>query len=830
MFYVGPKKKLEASNLILVLPQEKSSIISAIIKLGLLLYLPYRRSVLINYLDNLMGVMVRIVWRSLLGISVLLIFFGVIGLLYIESTLPSVDSLRDVRLKVPLRIFSQDGKLIAEFGEGRRNPVSLEQVPKDLINAVLATEDRRFYEHPGVDLRGLVRASVKLLVSSSIKEGGSTITMQVARNFFLTRKKTFTRKISEILLSFKIEKELSKDEILELYLNKIYFGKRAYGVAAAAEVYYGIPVEELSLDQIAMLAGLPQAPSTINPLHDPKAAFKRRKHVLDRMLSYHFITQEEYDAAVDTPLPTKYHGRQIEVDAPYVAEMVRQELFSRYGEEVYDLGFEVITTINSQHQTAANHALQKALLEYDQRHGYRKPTKKLSLSQHKTPEEELENWLRELKKEPSYGEILPGAVIHVEENQVSVLRQDGQYITIPWKGLSWAKLQLQNYRLGSAPQKPADVVSVGDVIYTQPFENQTWKMVQIPEASGAFVSLDADTGAYLALVGGFDYHLSSFNRVIQAERLPGSNFKPFLYAAALEEGYTLASVINDAPVVYTDPMTGVTWRPQNATKKFYGPTRLRISLSKSQNMVTIRLLRSIGVEKVIDFFVDRFGFNREKLPPYLSLALGTAEITPLEITVGYCVFANGGYRVTPHLIKKIVDYRGNIIDEPLPPKSVKTLDSKTAFLITSALQDAIQKGTGRRAKRIGRQDLAGKTGTTNEWLDAWYSGYNRDVVATAWMGFDEPRSLKEYGSMAALPMWMYYMESILKDKPEHTLKPPPGIISAKIDPTTGLLARDSQEDAIYEFFTEDTLPKQTPSGNQASTNAQTSSEEVEALF
>ncbi len=764
-----------------------------------------------------MKALIPIIRRSLFGTCCLILLMGAIGILYLESTLPSVDLLKDVRLKVPLKIFSNDGKLIAEFGEGRRSPVTLEQIPQDLINAVLATEDRRFYEHPGVDIRGIARASLSLLLSSSMKQGGSTITMQVARNFFLTRKKTFSRKISEILLSLKIEKELSKNEILELYLNKIYFGKRAYGIAAAAEVYYGTTVDQLSLDQIAMLAGLPQAPSTINPLYNPTAAYKRRKHVLSRMLTYNFITQTQYENAVDVPLPKKYHGRVSEVKAPYIAEMIRQDLISQYGESVYDLGYEVFTTIDSHQQAAANNALQRALLEYDQRHGYRKPKIHFTLSRNKTPEQEIDNWLQKLKKISNFGEILPGAVVSVETTQVTVLLQNGNYIEVPWKGLSWARQQLKGYHVGAAPKTPEDILQIGDVIYVQPILND-WKMVQIPEVGGAIIALEADTGAILALVGGFDYHLSSFNRATQAERLPGSNFKPFLYAAALADDYTLASVINDAPVVHTDPMTDVTWRPQNDSKKFYGPTRLRQSLIRSQNMVTIRLLRSIGVEKAIDFFVDRFGFNRKKLPPYLSLALGTAEITPLEITAGYCVLANGGNRVTPHLIKKIVDYQGNLIDEPKAPEPIAKLDPKISFLITSTLQDAIQKGTGRRAKQLGRKDLAGKTGTTNGWLDAWYSGYNRDIVATAWLGFDEPRSLKEYGSQAALPMWIYFMESALKNKPEHTLSPPPGIVSAKIDPTTGLLANEGQEDAVYEFFIEKKLPGNTPPGESSTKN------------
>lgn len=753
-----------------------------------------------------MGILFRIISRSLFGILALLSVLVVLGVFYLESTLPSVDMLKDMRLQVPLRIFANDGKLIAEYGEERRNPITLNQVPKDLINAVLATEDRRFYEHPGVDLRGLMRAAVNLLSSSSLKQGGSTITMQVARNFFLSRKKTFTRKLSEILLALKIEKELTKDEILELYLNKIYFGKRAYGIAAAAEVYYGTTVEKLTLDQIAMLAGLPQSPSNINPLHDPEAAYKRRKHVLDRMLSYDFITQTQYNDALNVPLPTKYHSRSTDIEAGYIGEMVRQDLYARYGEAIYALGYEVYTTIDSQYQAAANQALKRALLEYDQRHGYRKTKIHFKLSRQKNSEQELEHWMQELKEIPSYGRLLPGIVMRVEESKISVLLQDGRYITIPWAGLSWARTQLKGYRLGASPKKAADIVSMGDVIYTQETTDQSWRIAQIPEVGGAFVALNPDTGGILALVGGFDYTLSSFNRATQTERQPGSNFKPFVYATALAEGYTLASIINDAPIVYTDPVTGVVWQPHNDKEKIYGPTRLRVSLARSQNMVTVRLMQALGVKKVIDF-AEQFGFKREKLPPYLSLALGAAQITPLEMAAGYSVFANGGNRITPHLIKSIKDYQGNLIYEAPTPPPVNAISPQIAYLITSALQSAIESGTGQRAKSLGRTDLAGKTGTTNDWMDAWYSGYNRDVVATAWVGFDEYRSLKEYGGMAALPMWMYFMEAVLKDKPEHAPSPPPGIVSLKIDPNSGLLARDGQPNAISELFTEENLPK-----------------------
>ncbi len=729
-----------------------------------------------------------IIRRAFIGTLAVMVVLVIAGAAYLETTLPSVEMLKDMRLQVPLRVYSNDGKLIAEFGEARRTPITLNQVPKDLINAILAAEDRRFYDHAGVDIRGLMRAGVRLMSNVSVTQGGSTITMQVARNYFLTRKKTFIRKFSEILLALKIEKEFTKDEILELYLNKIYFGKRAYGVAAAAEVYYGTTVEDLTLDQIAMIAGLPQAPSSLNPLHDKAAAYKRRKYVLEQMLSYDFITQAQYNSAINAPLPTRYHGRTVELEAPYIAEMVRQELFDRYGEAIYTLGYEVTTTVNSEYQNVANYALRRALLEYDQRHGYRAKNKlpSFTLPRNKSIENMTDEWTEKLSEIPAYGNLFPGVVTRFEGSKISVLLQDGQIIQIPSSGYSWARASFK----------------VGDVIYAQQmWDQKTWRFGQIPDAAAAFVVLKPQDGSILALVGGFDYNLSNFNRAAQAERQPGSSFKPFLYAAALADGYTLASVFNDAPVTYVDPVTGVAWHPHNASGRFYGPTRLRVALSKSQNLVTVRVLQAVGVNEAIDY-IERFGFDRSKMPPVLSLALGVSNFTPLQMAAGYSVFANGGNRVTPHVIKSIRDYQGNLVDEPPPPPPVEAIGPQIAYLITSALQDTIQKGTAQRAKRLGRHDLAGKTGTTNDWFDAWFSGYNRDLVATAWMGFDEPKSLREYGGVAALPMWIYFMEEVLRGKPEHPPLMPPGVVTVKIDPSSGRLGG-----SMYEVFTEETVPK-----------------------
>lgn len=765
-----------------------------------------------------MGLLFRIIYRSLLGIFSLLVIVVLMAVAYIETTLPSVDSIKDMSLAVPLKIFSSDGKLIGLFGEERRTPISLEEVPPMLINAVLATEDRRFYDHPGVDFRGLIRAGFKVLSNASMKQGGSTITMQVARNYFLTRKKTIIRKISEILLALKIEKEFTKDQILELYLNKIYFGKRAYGVQAAAEAYYGATIDQLTLAQMAMLAGLPQAPSSINPLHDPEAALKRRKYVLDHMLAYEFITSDEYQKAIDEPLSAIYHTRHLELEAPYVAEMVRQDLFARYGEEIYTLGYEVYTTIDSQQQIAANNALRHALMNYDQRHGYRKARYRCGLPRKKKVVDVQHEWLAEIKTVPTAGNLFPAVVTQINDNNASVLLQSGATITIPWEGLAWTRAY-----------SVRDILSLGDVVYVQETKPKTWKLSQIPEVAGAFVSLEPDTGAILSLVGGFDYNISKFNRAAQAKRQMGSSFKPFLYAAGLAEGFTLASVLNDAPLTYVDPVTGSVWRPHNYSNKFYGPTRLRVSLKRSQNMVTVRLLQAITVKTAIDY-IERFGIDRSKLPSFLSLALGIAELTPLEAAAGYCVFANGGYRVSPHLIKTIKDYEGNLIADLSTPPPEPAITAQVAYLITSALQDVIQSGTGVKAKTLGRSDLAGKTGTTNDFMDAWFSGYNRDVVATAWVGFDAIKSLgdKQTGGVVALPMWMEFMEAVLKDKPEAPPPEPPGIVSVYINPSTGLLAREGQN-AISELFSEDTVPTSTSSNTPTPSSSWWSEEDLDPV-
>lgn len=778
--------------------------------------------------------------RVLVSTSVAGLCALVVIILYTNAQLPTVNVLEEIQLQVPLKIYTADGKLIGEYGEKRRTPIAIKDVPPILKNAILATEDRRFYEHNGVDLRGMARATLHLLASGTKAQGASTITMQVARNFFLTRKKTFGRKLNEVLLAMKIEKELSKDQILELYLNKIYFGKRAYGVQAAAQVYYGTTVDKLDLAQIAMIAGLPQAPSAINPINNPEAALKRRSHVLKRMLHYGFINETEYEKAMDAPVATSYHGRVVDMAAPHVAEMARKELVEKFGPDIYTSGFSAYTTIDSRLQDFAIHAVQGGLLEYDKRHGYRGAVAKLTIPS-KGGINSTE-WADQLHAYPRTALTTPAAVLAVSDNSIQVVMPNRQQVSISFESMRWAKKQLTAVRLGPDPQSPQEIVSVGDVIYVEPAENG-WAFSQLPEIEGALVALHPKNGALLAMVGGFDFNLSHFNRATQATRQPGSNFKPFVYAAALEHGFTAASIINDAPVVYRDDSIDEAWRPQNDTRRFYGPTRLRVGLTKSRNLVSIRLLQALGISRALKV-IERFGFERRNMPRSLSLALGTATTSPLDICTGYAAFANGGYKITPHIIQRLVDTQDKVVFEANPPtvcpecqrlaeqdinpfttetnsidqlvetpanqtntaSAPRIISPQTSYIMTSILQDAIQTGTGRLARALKRMDLAGKTGTTNNKMDAWYTGYNQSLVASVWVGFDEPRTVDEYGSQAALPIWMKFMGDALEGVPETRPEQPRGLVTVKIDPATGLLARPGQANAIFEIFRQETVP------------------------
>jgi len=764
--------------------------------------------------------MIKRLLPSLISFCFLIIIGLGFFILHLSNKLPSVETLRNTELEVPLRIYSADGSLIAEFGNERRIPMQIKDIPTDLIHAVLATEDQRFYQHSGVDYVGLVRAGVHVLLAGSKSQGGSTITMQVARNFFLTREKTYTRKINEILLAIKIEHELSKDQILELYLNKVFLGYRAYGVASAAQVYYGKSLSELSLAQYAMIAGLPQAPSAINPIANPTAAKARRQHVLDRMYELDYIDKNAYEAALAEPLDAYYHGGQTQTKAPFVAEMVRQDLLTILGDEAYSRGLQVYTTIDSRMQQAANLAVRTGLLAYDQRHGFRKPTQNLSGTK---------DWPATLKKLPTINQLQPAAITTVEDKSVKAQLPWGDIVTIKWEGLSWARRDLGNGRVTYPPKKAADILATGDVIYLDKQPDETWRLAQTPQAQSALVALNPQNGAILALVGGFNFYDKPFNRVTQATLQPGSNLKPFIYSAGLANGLTAASVINDAPIVIRQPMQEV-WRPQNDNLTFNGPMRLREALVRSRNMVSIRILQSVGINKTIDYLA-RFGFDPKKMPHGLSLALGTPNVTPLEVVTAYAVFANGGYKVQPYFIDKILDREGKVVfkaqpytvctgcddasnsavaSEIQPPQRIapRVIDAQNAYIMTDILKDVIARGTSRGAKSLQRTDIAGKTGTTNEFMDGWFSGYNPDVVASVWIGFDKPRSLNEYGAQAALPIWRDFMAVALEGKPEHNLPEPSGLVRATIDPTTGLLAYPGEPHVFSEIFTQGTMPTQ----------------------
>ncbi|HAT2008289.1 TPA: penicillin-binding protein 1A [Legionella pneumophila] len=761
-------------------------------------------------------------WRkglwALMSLFFLLIVAGSLLYLYLESQLPNVDSLKTVQLQVPLQIFSKEGLLIQEYGEKKRIPVTYDEIPPTLIHALIATEDQRFFEHPGVDVMGLGRAAVSMLKTGTKSQGGSTITMQVARNFFLSRKKTFLRKFNEIMLAIKIDRELSKEKILELYLNRVYLGNRAYGVGAAAMVYFGKSLKDLNLAELAMIAGLPQAPSTQNPIANPLAAKKRRDHVLERLLEEHYINEEQYQNAVNQPITAKYHGTNIKVKAPYVAEMIRQSLYDNFGPEAYTKGYKVYTTIDGKLQNTANEVVEKNLIAYDHRHGYRGPIANIGEKDSQSPK------IRQkyLRQYPELNSLVPAVVTEVREKEATAALQNGQIIIIPWEGMSWARPALKRGGwVGKSPTKAQQVVAAGDIIYVHPTE-KSWQLAQIPEAESAMVAMNPKNGAIEVLVGGFNFSKSKFNRATQSSRQPGSSFKPFVYAAALNNGYNLATLINDAPIVVDDPSQPNLWRPHNVNLKFNGPTRLKQALVQSKNLVSIRILDDIGIDYTIDF-LTRFGFNKKSLPRALSLALGSLSISPMDLTTAYAVFANGGYKVEPYLIDHITDADGKILLQAKPSVvcdlcdkdkvdastlAPRVISEDIAFLMNTALRDVIQHGTGRAARVLNRQDIAGKTGTTNDQVDAWFAGFNPNLVVTTWIGFDNPKSLHEYAANLALPLWIDFMKVALKDKPETELKQPENVIAVRIDPVSGLLAKPNQVNGIIEYFRQNEVPSE----------------------
>ncbi len=814
------------------------------------------------------------------------VLLGALGLLgayiYITPRLPEITTLRDVRLQVPLRVYARQGELIAEFGEMKRVPLKYEQFPPRLVQAVLAAEDDRFFEHP-VDYQGILRAVFHLIRTGEKGQGGSTITMQVARNFFLSREKTYLRKLNEIFLALKIEDELSKPEILELYLNKIYLGKRAYGFAAAAQVYYGKSPQELTLPEMAMIAGLPKAPSRYNPVVNPDRARLRRDYVLRRMHELGYISDADFEAARQDPVHAEVHGLEADLEAPYVAEMVRDEMVRRYGQAAYTEGFQVYTTIDARQQRAATRALRDDLLAYDRRHGYRGVEGHIELWSDEVDDSRA--WEAALQALPVRGNLVPSVVIALEEQAAWAWTREGNLVYLPWEQLKWARAYVDDNHLGPELERADQILKPGDLVYTVPAGAGCSWLAKPPAVAGALVALDPRDGAMRALVGGFDFYDSKFNRVTQAQRQPGSSFKPFIYTAAIDKGFTAATIINDAPVVFDAPGLEDTWRPENYSGRFYGPTRLRQALIKSRNLVSIRLLRDIGIGYAVRY-VRRFGFRRSSLPRDLSLALGSGALTPLELARGYAVFANNGFRVDPYLVDHIIGpgdevqmvARPRVVcvpcveaeearkaeaeaaakaqDDNTPPAAPdaarraqekeqtaqlkaareaaraqqaeldeaersqvlqgpperrvapRVLSPQVAFLMNTMLRDVIRKGTGRRALVLGRDDLAGKTGTTNDQRDAWFSGFNQDVVTIAWVGFDTPRPLGDHetGARAALPMWIDFMRAALAGRPETPLVEPPGIVSVRINARTGELTHANDPEAIFEYFRGDHVP------------------------
>ncbi|WP_151632754.1 penicillin-binding protein 1A [Noviherbaspirillum aerium] len=711
---------------------------------------------------------------GLLVVGVLIVGFA-LSMAY--PNLPSLEAITDYRPKIPLRIFSADNVLIGEFGEERRTLVRINDVPDIMKKAVLAIEDDRFFDHGGVDYLGIARATLHNLTSSS-RQGASTITQQVARNFFLSSEQTFKRKIYEILLAWKIEQNLSKDQILEVYMNQIYLGQRAYGFSAAAQIYYGKKLSDITIAEAAMLAGLPKAPSAYNPVANPKRARIRQQYILQRMLQLGYISQDDYETAKDQVLKVKTSSSEFGIHAEYVAEMTRQLVYEQFKEETYTRGLNVYTTITKADQDAAYLALRRGVMDYEKRHGYRGPEGYMEIPAAK---EEAEDAIEvELAEHPDSDDIVAAVVLEASPKLVKAMLSSGEEIEISGPGLSFATHLLSD----KAP--PNKRVKRGAIIrVTQ--ENKVWSITQMPEVESAFVAANTEDGAIRALIGGFDFNRNKFNHVTQAWRQPGSSFKPFIYSASLEKGLSPATMINDAPIVFDAGQTGgQAWEPKNYDGKYEGPMTMRKGLTKSKNMISIRILHKIGA-KYGQEYATRFGFEAEKNPPYLTLALGAGAVTPLQMAGAYAVFANGGYRVSPYIIARITDNSGRVLSQVAPDRAGndanRVIDERNAFLMDSMLKDVVKFGTATRALTLKRPDIAGKTGTTNDSFDAWFAGYHPKIVGVAWIGFDQPKNLgnKETGGGLALPIWINYMQKALKDVPVEEKPMPEGVIQVAND-------------------------------------------------
>jgi len=806
---------------------------------------------------------------ALLALGVVM-YAALCAYVYLAPALPDVAALRDVQLQVPLRVYSRDGRLIAQIGEYRRIPVAYESIPQRVVQAFLAAEDDRFFRHHGVDYPGLVRATLMNLVAGQRAQGGGTITMQLARNIFFTPERTWRRKLSEIFLSFRIESSFTKQEILTLYLNKIFLGQRAYGVAAAAEVYFGKPLEALSLAEIATVAGLPQAPSRDNPVASADRAKVRRAYVLRRMRETGVIERAEVEEALNVPMTAELHGPAAEIEAPYVAEMARADALARFGESIYTAGYKVVTTIDSRLQRAANGALRIGLIEYDRRRGYRGPIAHAEIHRGQSAAEIAAL----LESQPSINALEPAVVVEVTERAARVVLRDASSATLDWLGMAWAR-RAQDAGPGPEPKAASEVLAPGDILYVVRTGN-TVQLAQSPAAQGALVAVDPRDGAIAALNGGFDFFVSKYNRASQARRQPGSAFKPFIYSAALERGFTPATVVLDAPVVFEDDATEDVWRPENSTQQFYGPTRLREALVRSRNLVSVRVMRTMGTAYTRDY-LTRFGFDREQLPDDLTLALGSLQLTPVELAGGFATFANGGFRVRPYIIERIEDAAGQVVYEaqPLivcpecepqaPEPSVqqvaytggaqltagesavpryahgllpqdqiapRAIDERNAYLLADMMRDVVRRGTARRAQVLERDDIAGKTGTTNDNHDAWFCGFNANLVASVWVGFDEdaPLGAGEEGGRTAVPIWTQFMREALRGTASAPVPTPEGLVTVKISPQTGLLASADDPGAVFEIFLPDHLPEPADPFQREPNDPEQTAESDEPLF
>jgi penicillin-binding protein 1A len=765
----------------------------------------------------------RIIFTFFKEIFLLLLFVASLFILlvasltvYLTPQLPDVTKLNDYKLQTPLKIYSRDGLLITEYGEQRRAPLEFREIPENFVKALIAIEDNRFEYHKGMDPIGFARAAVGF-ISGAKSGGGSTLTQQVARNVFLNRKQTFTRKFSEILLALKMEALLDKEQIFELYVNKHFLGHRAYGIEAAANVYYGRNINQLTLPELAMLAGLHQSPSGKNPLSNPQGALKRRDLVLRRMFELEFISKASFDWAKAQPLSAKRRTQKVTLEALYAAEEVRATLYSELGDKLYSDGFHVFTTIDSKLQKNANTALRTGLLNYSERHGYRGASSRITIND----EDKISDLITKIKTTNKVTPLQRALVLSTQGDDVKVLTENSQEITLNKEDWSWAAPMISVDSTGSKPES-ADFLIRGDIIYLRSTvddkNNTRWKLSQPYSAQGAIISIDPYDGAIVAMSGGYNYSDSKFNRATQAKRQPGSNIKPFIYASAIEKGYSASTLINDAPLIFQDDKLETSWRPKNSGNKYLGEIPLRQALYQSRNASSVRLLDEISTDYALNY-LERLGFDTRDFARDLSMILGTNELSPQEVAQGYALFANGGFQVTPYLINRIEDHHGNLIFQANPQVACKVclpsqtqapqvMDESTAFIMDSILKDVVTRGTATRAKSLNRNDIAGKTGTTNNQVDAWFSGYSPKLVTSTWVGFDTPLTLgrREYGGRAALPIWIDFMGKALEGLPQVPRSQPAGIVKVKIDPKNGLLATKEQENGRYEWFRSSNAP------------------------